>query len=266
MPARIVTLLTDFGVTDFYVGAMKGVILGVNPEAQIADISHNITQFDILDAGFTLSKAYSYFPTGTVHMVVVDPGVGTQRRPIVVRGDNHYFLAPDNGVLSFIYPEQEMLEVREITAEHYFRSPVSNTFHGRDIFAAVAGWLSKGVEAEKFGDPIEDYVKLSVPIAQKVSEKQWKAVTMKIDRFGSVITNLGPEDCPALFADPTPGFRITINGKAVTKLCKTYSEGQKGEVFAILGSSGQLEISANRAAAAQALGAKRGTEVILDLA
>jgi len=108
------------------------------------------------------------------------------RRPIVVRGDNHYFLAPDNGVLSFIYPEQEMLEVREITADHYFRSPVSNTFHGRDIFAAVAGWLSKGVEMEKFGDPIADYVKLAVPKAQKVSEKQWKATTMKIDRFGSV--------------------------------------------------------------------------------
>lgn len=265
MAGRIVTLMTDFGVNDFYVGAMKGAILGANPEAQIVDISHGIAAYDVLDAAYTLSKAYSTFPTGTVHVVIVDPGVGTQRRPIIARGDNHYFIAPDNGVLSFIYPEQEMLSVIEVTATHYFRSPVSNTFHARDIFAPCAGWLSKGVDIEKFGEPITDYVKLSIPKAQKISEKQWKGLALKIDRFGSVVTNIRPEDCPALFADPTPGFKVVIGDKQVTKMVKHYAEGGKGEVFAILGSSGALELAANRAGAAQALGAKRGAEVILEL-
>lgn len=265
MPQRIVTLLTDYGWNDYYVGAIKGVILEANPEAQIVDVSHGVAAYDVLDAAFTLAQTYKYFPANTVHMVVVDPGVGTQRRPIVARGDKHYFLAPDNGVLSFVYAEAEMLSVYEITSTHYFKQPVSHTFHGRDIFAACAGWLSKGVDIEKFGGQIEEYVKITVPKAQKTGDKQWKGMVLKIDRFSSVITNISAADCPELFADPTPAFKVTINGKAVSKMCKTYAEGAKGEIFAILGSSGYLELSANKAGAAQGLDARRGTEIVLDI-
>ena len=266
MPQRIVTLLTDFGPNDYYVGAMKGVILDSNPEAQVVDITHGLIPYDVLDAAFTLAQVYSYYPTGTVHVVVVDPGGGSERRPLIARGDNHYFLAPDNGVLSFIYPKQEMLVVYHMTAPHYFRQPVSNTFHGRDVFAAAAGWVSRGVEIEKFGEEITDYVKLAPPKAAKTGEKSWKGMALKIDRFGSVITNIAAEDCPALFADQTPGFKIKIGGKEISKLVKNYAEGQKGEVVALLGSSGYLEIAANKGAAAQALGARRGAEVLLELA
>ena len=144
MSRPIITLLTDFGTSDYYVAAMKGVILEINPEAEIVDISHNVLAYDILDAAFTLSQAWSTFPARTVHLVVVDPGVGSQRRPILVSGDRHYFLAPDNGVLSFVYPRLETLTAYHITSEHYFRQPVSSTFHGRDIFAACAAHLSSG--------------------------------------------------------------------------------------------------------------------------
>ena len=265
MPQRTVTLLTDFGWNDYYVGAMKGVILETNPGANIIDISHGVAAYDVLDAAFTLSQTYKHFPIGTVHVVIVDPGVGTKRRPIIARGDHHYFIAPDNGVLSQVYAEQELLTVHEITAQHYYLQPTSPTFHGRDIFAPVAGWLSKGVNIEKFGDEIKDYTKLAFPKAQKVSDKQWKGVVLKVDRFGSAVTNISPKECPALFADPTPGFKITVNGKAVSKMLKTYAEGEKGAIFAILGSSGYLELAANKASAAQGLEAKRGTEVVVDL-
>jgi S-adenosylmethionine hydrolase len=265
MTRPIVTLTTDFGTTDYYVGAMKGVILGVCPDAHVLDISHNVLAYDILDAAFTLAQSYKYYPPRTIHVVVVDPGVGTQRRPLVVSGDRHFFIAPDNGVLSFIYPQQEKLSVYHITAEHYFQRPVSNTFHARDIFAAVAGWLAKGVEAPQFGERIEDYVKLAIPRAQPAGEKLWKGIVLKVDRFGNVITNIAAEDCPALFAQPTPPFKLAAGAKEISQLVPTYAAGKQNEVFALLGSSGYLEIAANRGGAARLLGVKRGAEVTLQL-
>ena len=265
MPRPIVTLTTDFGTADYHVGAMKGAILDVCPDAEVVDITHDLTPFDILDGAFTLAHACETFPYRTVHVVVVDPGVGTDRRALLVSGDRHYFIAPDNGLLSFIYPKQEKLAVYHITSEHYFRQPVSRTFHGRDVFAACAGWLAKGVEAEKFGEPIEDYVKLAVPKAQATSEKSWKGMVLKIDRFGNVITNLAAEDCPALFAEPTPPFKLSAGGKEISRLSPTYSLGGQGEIFAVLGSSGYLEIAANRNPAAKLLGLQRGAEVTLQV-
>ncbi|MFQ5818108.1 MAG: S-adenosyl-l-methionine hydroxide adenosyltransferase family protein [Terriglobia bacterium] len=261
----LITLLTDFGSADYYVGAMKGAILNVNPEAEIIDITHDVTPHDILDAAFTLAQVYPYYPTRTVHLVVVDPGVGTTRRPILASGDNHYFIAPDNGVLSFIYPQQEKLTVREISAEHYFLSPVSQTFHGRDIFSPVAAYLSKGIEPYQFGEEIANFVRLQVPKPQALHAKAFKGIVLKIDRFGNAITNISRGDVPALFADQTPAFKLKVGQKEISKLVRAYGEGGQNEVFAILGSSGYLELATNRGAAARLLGINRGAELALEL-
>jgi len=265
MARSIVTLTTDFGEQDYYVGAMKGVILDVSPDTEVIDLCHNVLPYDILDAAFTIAQSYRWFPLRTVHLVVVDPGVGTQRRPILVSGDRHFFIGPDNGVFSFIYPEQEKLTVWHITGDHYFHQPVSNTFHARDVFAAVAGWLAKGVEPRQFGDEIEDYTKLTIPKPQAVNDKSWKGMVLKVDRFGNVITNIAAADCPALFAEPTPPFKLSAGGKDITKLVPNYAEGGQGEIFALLGSSGYLEIATNRGGAGKLLSLNRGGEVTLQL-
>ena len=158
-----VTLTTDFGLNDHFVGTLKGVILNIIPEANVVDICHSVQAFDILDGALALAQSYSYFPAGTVHLVVVDPGVGSARRPIMAASEAHHFVAPDNGVLSLMYAREQRLTVRHITSEHYFLQPISNTFHGRDIFAPVAGYLAKGVDDEKFGEEITDFVRFNAP-------------------------------------------------------------------------------------------------------
>ncbi|MBI4462654.1 MAG: SAM-dependent chlorinase/fluorinase [Acidobacteria bacterium] len=262
---RIVTLLTDFGGADYYVGAMKGVILNINPEATIIDITHELIPHDILDAAFTLAQTYRYYPPRTIHLVVVDPGVGTQRRPILAVGDNHYFIAPDNGVLSFIYGQQERVAVREISAHHYFLSPVSQTFHARDVFAPVAAYLSKGLEPNQFGEEITDFVRLQMPKTQALNAKSFKGIVLKVDRFGNAITNISAGDVPALFEEAPPAFKLKAGQQEISKLVRAYAEGAQNEVFAILGSSGYLELATNRGGAAKLLGVTRGAEVILEL-
>jgi S-adenosyl-L-methionine hydrolase (adenosine-forming) len=261
----IITLTTDFGLNDHFVGAMKGVILDIVPEAAIVDISHAVQAFDVLDGAIAISQAYSYFPTGTVHVVVIDPGVGTRRRPILASSDGYHFVAPDNGVLSMVYAREERIHVRHITSEHYFHQPVSNTFHGRDIFAPVAAYLAKQVDSHKFGDEIEDYIKFAAPKPKAAGENKIRAVVLKVDRFGNLITNVTPEDVPALFgANPGP-FKIVVGSREIGDIHSTYSEGEPSEVFGILGSMGYLEIAANRGAAAQITGAGKGSEVSIIL-
>ena len=258
----IITLTTDFGLTDHFVGTMKGVILDIAPEAQIVDISHAVQPFDILDGALTISQAYSYFPSGAVHMVIVDPGVGTARRPVILSSDRHLFVAPDNGVLSMVYDREERKSVRHVTAEHYFLQPRSNTFHGRDIFSPVAAYLGKGVSADRFGEEITDYVRFSAPRPKPVDERTLRGVVLKVDRFGNLITNITREDAPLLFATAPPAFKIVIGTKTqATRMCTSYAEGAPGEVFGILGSMGFLEIAANRGSAFQLLGAGKGSEV-----
>jgi len=181
----IVTLTTDFGGSDHFVGTMRGVILGVNPAARVVDLCNSVNSFDVLDGALTIAQAYRYFPADTVHMVVVDPGVGSARRPLLVTTTKHYFIAPDNGVLSLVMEQEERVTVRHITAEHYFLRPLSNTFHGRDVFAPCAGWLSKGVEVEKFGDEITDYVRFSLPKPKAIGERVLKGAVLKVDKFGN---------------------------------------------------------------------------------
>ena len=266
MPHRpIVTLTTDFGTTDHFVGAVKGVILDIVPDAAIVDISHAVQAFDVLDGALAISQAYSYFPNGTIHMVVVDPGVGTARRPILASSDGYHFVAPDNGVLSMVYAKEERVHVRHITSDHYFRMPVSNTFHARDIFAPVAAYLAKLVDSHKFGDEIEDYVRFAAPRPKATGDGRMRAVVLKVDRFGNLITNVTPADVPALFMAKPGAFKIVVGSREITEIRATYAEGSPGEVFGIVGSMGYLEIAANRAAAAQVTGAGKGSEVSIIL-
>lgn len=258
---RLITFTTDFGLTEHYAGAMKGVIYSINPAAQIADITNAVQSFDILDGALAIAQAYSYFPKDTVHVVVVDPGVGGSRRPILAQAGQYYFVAPDNGVLSLVFEREERISVRHVTSEHYFRQPVSNTFHGRDVFAPVAAYVSKGVDAVKFGEEITDYVRFAAPKPKTAAPNAWKAVVLKSDRFGNLITNITPADIPQLFDGAGRSFKISVGKAEISKLLPSYAAGGQGEIFAILGSSGFLEISCNRTAASRVAGADKGSEV-----
>ena len=257
---RIITFTTDFGMTEHYVGTMKGVILNINPSVHLVDISNLVQSYDVLDGALAISQSYRYFPANTIHLVIVDPGVGTSRRPLLVRTEKHFFIAPDNGVMSFVYEAEERLEVRHITAEHYFLQPMSNTFHGRDLFAAVAGWLSKGIESSSFGEVITDYVRFAAPKPKPTGPNTIKGVVLKVDKFGNMITNIRPQDLPQLF-EPEARFRIIIGKAEITRMKTAYAQGTPGETFAILGSLGYLEIATNRGMAARMVGADKGSDV-----
>lgn len=262
MPRKqVVTLITDFGHADHFVGVMKGVIRGINPDVEIVDVCHQVNSYDIFEAAFILAQSYRFFPNDTIHMVVVDPGVGTARRPLLARTIEQKFVAPDNGVLSLVYEREESIEVRHVTSDHYFLNPVSSTFHARDVFAPVVGWLSRGLEVDKFGEPITDYAKFVSPKPKRVSDQLVKGVVLRVDKFGNILTNLTPDDLPALFSENPPPFKILIGQQEITKLNLSYSSGKPSEIFAIVGSSGYLEICTNRGSAAKTLNASRGAEV-----
>ena len=262
MSDPIITLTTDFGTNDYLVGAMKGVILNINPAARIVDINHHVAPFDILDGALAIASAYKYFPPRTIHVVIVDPGVGTERRPLLVSGEKQYFVAPDNGVLSMIF-ERESCVVRHVTAEHYFLNPISPTFHGRDVFAPTAAWLAKAWQTEAFGEEITDYVRFSMPKA-KPAGQAIKGVVLRVDAFGNLMTNLTTEDVPAAMV-ASGDIKLAVNGKEVRKIARTFGDGIPGEPIAVFGSVGYLEIAVNRGNAARALGANRGAEVSLEL-
>ena len=263
MARPIITLTTDYGTSDHLVAAMKGVILGINPEVNLVDITHQVLAHDVLDGALTIGQAYKMFPSKTIHIVVVDPGVGTARRPILVAADQHYLVAPDNGVLSSVYDQTEALYVWNIISEHYFRHPVSNTFHGRDIFAPVAAWLSKSWQTSSFGEPITDFVRFALPKA-KGSGNTIKGIVLKTDHFGNLVTNLTPADAPAFTAQDGK-FTIKVGNGAITKIVPTFAQGAAGEAVGVIGSSGYLEIVVNKGNAAKSLAAARGMEVTVEL-
>jgi S-adenosylmethionine hydrolase len=258
----IITFTTDYGVNDPFVGVMKGVILNINPEVQLVDITHGVIAHDVLDGALAIGQAFKYFPPRTIHVVVVDPGVGTTRRPILVAGDQHYFVAPDNGVLSSVYDQTEALHGWHITAEHYFLNPVSTTFHGRDIFAPVAAWLSKSWQTASFGDAVTDLVRFAIP-KPKASGKAIKGVVLRIDAFGNLLTNFTPEEVPALAADGK--FSVRIGNAQITKILPTFAQGAANEPIGVIGSTGFLEICINKGNAARTLGVGRGAEVTIEL-
>jgi S-adenosylmethionine hydrolase len=257
----IITLTTDYGTNDHLVGTLKGVILKINPDVTIVDITHNVTAYDLLDGALAIGAAYSYFPPKTVHVVVVDPGVGTERRPLLVSAQNQYFVAPDNGVLSVIYEREDTVVVRHANVEHYYLSPLSKTFHGRDVFAPVAAWLTKGWQTPSMGDEITDYKKFAMPKPKKV-DGGLKGVVLRVDAFGNLITNFRAGDLAAN-AHENGHFNLQIGTHAVKKLVDTFARGAAGEAIAYVGSSGFIEVGVNKGSAARTLSLGRGTPVVL---
>jgi S-adenosylmethionine hydrolase len=256
-PCGIVALLTDFGLRDPYVGVMKGVILSVNPDARIIDLSHDVPSQSILEAYFLLSNTYRYFPAGTVFVAVVDPGVGTDRAILAVETDRYLFLAPDNGLLGFLDRESAIRRIVRVSEKKYFLRPVSNTFHGRDIFAPVAGHLSRGLDPGKLGPETSAMVRITPPTPQVTREGIIRGEVVRVDRFGNLITNI-PGDSLAQVGGK---LEIRVGRAVLRELCRSYGDAPKGKLIAVVGSTGHLEISVNKGNAQKRTGARAGSTV-----
>lgn len=255
---KTIALLTDFGRCDNFVGVIKGVILNINPCLNLVDISHNIKPQDIFSAAFLLKSSYRYFPKQTIFLVVVDPGVGSKRSPIIIRSKNHFFVGPDNGVLGLAAKEDGIKEIIVIENKRYFLKPVSDTFHGRDIFAAVCAYLSKGKRCSWFGRTLNSIRELNMP--RPVTERNLlKGEVIHIDRFGNLVTNIDKN----LFKRFTQNkkFRIRIKDRKLDSVVRTYQAVKLGRALAIFGSFGFLEVSINCGSARSSLKAKKGTAV-----
>jgi S-adenosylmethionine hydrolase len=253
-PSGIVTLITDFGWTGEYVGALKGAILSVNPRCLIVDITHQIEPQNILQASFVLRKSYSYYPPGTVHTVVVDPGVGTKRRALVVEKDNYLFVGPDNGVFSGLLPSGGKIRARKIARKEYFLTPVSDTFQGRDVFAPVAGHLSLGLSPPKLGPMVKNLARMNFPEPRRGKE-HLTARVLWADSFGNLITNVTRQEYARKLESR---FQIQGQGWSIDRLSRTYGDGKPGQPMALFGSGGLLEISLNRGNARNTLGLNPG--------
>jgi S-adenosyl-L-methionine hydrolase (adenosine-forming) len=252
----IITLTTDFGLADPFVGMMKGVMLGIAPDAQLVDVTHEIGSFDILEAALIIERSYRYFPQDTVHVVVVDPGVGSERRPMAAAANGHIFVAPDNGVLSLILQGDASatpVSAFEIRNQSLFKHPVSRTFHGRDIFAPVAAHLAIGTPIESVGPRIVDFLKPPFPVPRP-RDGRLLGTVLRIDKFGNIITNLRLKDLGREFS-------ITVAGVPITKLYGSFYEAAPGEFFAIEGSAGFIELALNQDSAAERLKVGRGAEI-----
>ena len=255
--SSIIALITDFGTRDYFVGAMKGVILSINRNAQIIDITHEIAAQNIKSAAFSLDACYRNFPEKTVFAAVVDPGVGSSRKAILVETERYFFVAPDNGLLSLVFNETENFRVYELTNEKFFLPNISRTFHGRDIFAPVAAHLSSGVEPNELGAEIKDCIRFSVNEPQRISKKILEAEIIHTDHFGNLITNLTRQDLPE-------NFVLRVGEREITKAIEYFAEAECGEIFVIVGSVGKLEIAAFRGSAAKILNARTGMIIHLE--
>lgn len=257
----VITLTTDFGVSDHFVGTMKGVILAVAPRAALVDITHEIAPQNVTEAAFVIAQAWRYFPKKTIHVVVVDPGVGSARRPILCEAGGQFFIAPDNGVLSMIFDAAQP-KVREITNPRVMAREISRTFHGRDVFAPAAAHLARGVKPASFGKTIRDFIRIAAVAPQRVAGDTWNGTILKADHFGNLITNFAIADFAELKTRP---FELRIGRERIRRLALTYAECEPGEVFAIVGSAGYVEIAANQSSAARELGCGAGAEVQLEI-
>lgn len=238
---------------------MKGVILSIAPVAQVIDITHGVQPYEIADGAFTIAQAYRYFPKKTIHMVVVDPGVGSARRPLLAEMAGQYFIAPDNGVLSMVFAGEQS-KVRHITDDRYFLHPTSRTFHGRDVFSPVAAHLASGVTPAKFGRRIEDYLRASFDKPAQTGKQTWTGSILKTDHFGNLATNFHIDQFPSI---RTHAFALKVGLQRINRLALTFSECAPGELCVIVGSSGYLEVAASQGSAAQALGSGAGSPVEL---
>lgn len=250
----IIALLTDFGTKDYFVGAMKGVISQINENAKIIDITHDIEPQNINSAAFNLRACYKNFPKKTIFVSVVDPGVGSDRRAILVETPDYYFIAPDNGLLSFIFAKTKDYRVIKITNEKFFNRPTSKTFHGRDIFAPVAAHLSNGVKPEELGDEINDFVVSEEIKPRKISPNEIEARIIHLDHFGNIVTNFTKQDLPE-------NFYLEISNQRIEKMKNFYAEAEKDEVFMIFGSAGFLEVVAFQNSAQKLLNVRNGDKI-----
>jgi S-adenosylmethionine hydrolase len=260
---RIITLLTDFGSQDYFVGAMKGVILSLNPSAQIVDITHDVPPHDIQAGAFNLLAGYTSFPAGTIHVAVVDPGVGSRRKPLLIECGEQLFVGPDNGIFSWICEREGKFRAILLSNENFFRHPVSATFHGRDIFAPVAAALSKGAAFAEFGPPIDDLVKLESLTVKTRSEGQIEARVIYIDRFGNCVTNLTRDQVSE--ESFRSGATLSVSGRQISTYRRFFGEavGGQDDLFCIFGSAGFIEIAAQDSSAAKILDARRELPVVL---
>jgi S-adenosylmethionine hydrolase len=261
MPRSLIAFLSDFGTRDHYAGVMKGVVLSINPETTIVDVSHDLPPHDIPFAAHELAATYKYFPAGTIFLVVIDPGVGSSRRGLAVEAGDWRFVAPDNGVLTGVLQEAPARKVVELTERRYARPTVSRTFEGRDRFAPAAAWLSKGVHLTALGRAVTDQVVLDLP-KPRLEESVIHGVVIRVDRFGNVVTNLDRKTCERL-TDGTGALRLTVGGHTIARIVSTYADIAPDEIAALFGSTDQLECAAHAASAADRLGVSVGDAVQL---
>lgn len=261
----IITLLTDFGTADYFAGAMRGAVLAANPLARVVDITHEVPPYDVEAGAYMLRAAFETFPEGTVHVGVVDPGVGSARRGIVVEGRGHIFVGPDNGLFGYVYERVRPFRVFQLTNTEFFRREVSPTFHGRDIFAPVAGALSRGVRAEGLGPEVSDFVRLPSGSVERAADGTLVGAVIHVDRFGNLVTNITPEDLSEEAV--ARGARLRVAGREVRQFRRFFAEGVEGsgEPLAVWGSAGLLEVAVFRDSAARVLGAGRGDKVLVNL-
>ncbi len=252
---QIITLTTDFGGSDPYAGILKGVILNIFPYAKIVDITHNIPPQDIWQASWTIESSYNFFPHGTIHLCIVDPDVGSARKSILLETKNYFFIGPDNGIFTSIIEKEEIIDVIELTEKKYWLQNISQTFHGRDIFAPVSAHLAKGTVSKDFGLPLqkENLVKLPLNNFTK-NEKGYTGIVRHIDHFGNLVTNI-PD---TILSNKIQGKFKGIDFKG---LVANYSESEPNKLFAIKGSSGYLELFVNKGNAAKITNAKIGDKV-----
>jgi S-adenosylmethionine hydrolase len=258
MSRPIVTLTTDFGQADGYVGTMKGVILGICPDAILVDISHEIRAQAVHEAAYLLSTAAPYFPPGSVHLAVVDPGVGSERRPIVVQTDRAIYVAPDNGLLGLLLSQESANLAVHLTNPRHRLSQISATFHGRDIFAPAAAYLACGTDLHDMGEPISVAELVTLPPLQpeRQPDGSWLGQVLHVDRFGNLVTSFRWP-----MADLQPPISILVAGKQVVGLSRTFSDVEPGQLVAYMGSSGYLEIATREGSAANHLGVAVGDPV-----
>lgn len=252
----IISLLSDFGQKDPYVAEMKAVILSINPQTFIVDISHEINKFDINMGAYFLASVAPFFPEGTIHVGVVDPGVGTIRRPIIIETSRSFYVGPDNGVLILAAQKEKIKNVFSIKNPKYVRSKISNTFHGRDIFAPAAAHLAKGIKVTDFGNIITDYIFPDFAKPYK-NKDELVGLILHIDDFGNVITNISLEDIESLGIPKDVSFKVFLGGKYLNlKFCSTYGTVPVGSPLALIGSSNFLEIAINQGSASKIFNVK----------
>ena len=259
MARPVIALLTDFGTRDHYAGTMKGVALGICPEATLVDITHDIAAHDVLGGALELAACYRYFPAGTIFLIVVDPGVGSKRRGLAAEAGDFRFVAPDNGVLTIVFDEHPPRKVVELSERKYARPTVSRTFEGRDRFAPAAAWLAKGIELGALGRPAGGVHRLHIP-KPLLEDERIIGEVLRVDRFGNLVTNIDRRTFDR-FAGAT--LEIHIGEHAVPRVVSTYADAVDGEVCALFGSTDHLEVAANGASAATLLTLERGARVTI---